>query len=163
MKSSNAHGAEWKERRRLRALELRQDGWTYDEIAEALDVSKTAISHWMAGVERGGEEALLSRPRRGAAPRLAPWQLEMLPDLLSHGAERYGFLGQLWTCARVAVVISEEFGVSYHKAHVSRLLKALDWTPQLPIERDPRRDEEEIRRWRVEVWPGLKKRRVKSV
>ena len=32
-------------------------------------------------------------------------------------------------CARVAKVIEEEFGVSYHKSHVSRLLKELGWTP----------------------------------
>ena len=35
-------------------------------------------------------------------------------------------------------VIQEEFGVSYHPGHVSRLLKELHWTPQLP-ERHPAR------------------------
>ena len=34
-----------------------------------------------------------------------------------------------WTCARVAKVIEEEFGVAYHKGHVARLLKELHWTP----------------------------------
>jgi transposase len=85
----------------------------------------------------------------------------MIPELLSHGAEAYGFRGQLWTCARVRAVIGEEFGISYHKAHVSRLLKALNWTPQMPIERASQRDEDAIEKWRVEVWPVLKKRRVR--
>jgi len=87
--------------------------------------------------------------------------LQRIPELLSHGAEAYGFRGQLWTCARVRAVIGEEFGVSYHKAHVSRLLKAVKWTPQMPIERASQRNEESIEKWRVEVWPVLKKRRVK--
>jgi putative transposase len=39
------------------------------------------------------------------------------------------------------------------------LLKALDWTPQLPLERAIQRDEEAIEHWRTEVWPELKKRR----
>ena len=55
-------------------------------------------------------------------------------------------------------MIEEEFGVSYHKGHVSRILKDLGWTPQIPITRALQRDEEEIERWRVEVWPELRRR-----
>jgi transposase len=76
---------------------------------------------------------------------------------LAEGAEAYGFRGAVWTCARVAKVIEWEFGVSYHKDHVSRLLKELEWTPQKPAVRDSRGDEEAIAHWRDDVWPGLKK------
>ena len=61
-------------------------------------------------------------------------------------------------------MIRQEFGVRYHKDHVSRLLRQLRWTPQMPIRRAIQRDEEAIARWREEVWPGLRhgqgKRRV---
>jgi transposase len=93
-----------------------------------------------------------------AKSRLTEAQLRLIPELLSHGAGAYGFRGEVWTCARVATGIWEEFGVSYHKAHVSRLLKRLHWTPQLPIERAAQRDEEIIKQRRIEVWPELKKR-----
>jgi hypothetical protein len=82
-------------------------------------------------------------------------QKRRLPDYLWHGPEAYGFRGEVWTCARVAKVIEEEFGVSYHRGHVSRLLKELGWTPQVPITRAIQRDEEAIERWRTEVWPAL--------
>ena len=85
-----------------------------------------------------------------------------MPDLLSHGAEVWGFRGELWTCARVAAVIQEEFGVLYSRAHVSRLLKALEWTPQRPIERASQRDEAAIAAWRTKRWPLLKKRRAQT-
>ena len=39
-------------------------------------------------------------------------------------------------------MIEKEFGVRYHKGHVSRLLKALGWTPQVPITRAIQREEE---------------------
>jgi hypothetical protein len=81
---------------------------------------------------------------------------------LSHGAEAYGFRGEVWTCARVAQVIEYEFGAMYHKAHVSRLLKELEWTPQKPIRRAAQRDETAIALWRTETWPELKKERRKS-
>jgi hypothetical protein len=55
-------------------------------------------------------------------------------------------------------VIEEELGVRYHKDHVSRLLRELHWTPQVPICRAIQRDEGAIRRWRDEVWPDLRRR-----
>ena len=146
--------------RRYRALDLKSEGWTQEEIAEALDVSTRAVRKWYKAVREGDEDSLQARPRPGAMPRLAPAELALLPELLAAGAESYGFRGEVWTCARVAVLIEWEFGVSYHKAHVSRLLKALDWTPQKPITRATQRDEQQIARWRTEVWPELKKRRA---
>jgi transposase len=91
--------------------------------------------------------------------KLTPEELESLPELLAQGATEYGFLEELWTCERVAQVIEWEFSVRYHKGHVSRLLMDLAWTPQKPLVFDIRRDEEEVARWRKEVWPELKKRR----
>jgi transposase len=64
----------------------------------------------------------------------------------------------VWTCARIAQVIEEEFGVRYHKGHVARILQALHWTPQVPIRRAIQRDEEAIQRWRDEVCPDLLRR-----
>lgn len=48
--------------------------------------------------------------------------------------------------------------MTYHPAHVSRLLKHLNWTPQKPIERASQRDEAKIATWRQEVWHELKKK-----
>ena len=83
----------------------------------------------------------------------------MIPEFLSHGAEAYGFRGDVWTCARVAKVIKREMGVVYHKTQVACLLKGLGWTPQLPIERATQRDEDAITRWRSEEWQEIKKER----
>src|SRR5512135_1258396 len=112
----------------------------------------------MATARAGGPAALLARPRPGPASELGPDQARLIPDLLSHGPEAYGFRGEVWTCARVAQVIEQEFGVSYHKGHVARLLKELCWTPQVPIRRAVQRDEAAIESWRREVWPELLKR-----
>lgn len=150
---------DWKEARRKRAFELKQQGWRQREIAEALGVSEAAVSQWMVEAREYGSEAWRAKPRLRGPVKLTIEQMNLIPELLSHGAEAYGFRGDVWTCARVAAVLREEFGVSYHKAHVSKLLKALNWTPQMPIERAEQRDEAAIEHWRSKVWPKLKKRR----
>src|SRR5579884_4293674 len=95
------------------------------DIATALSASESAVSTWLAAAAQGGPDVLRARASPGRPARLSDAQLRLLPDFLWHGAEAYGFRGELWTCGRVAQVIEEEFGVRYHKGHVSRLLKAL--------------------------------------
>jgi transposase len=142
----------------MRALDLARQGWKQRDIAVALDASEGAVSRWLAAARRGGPEALRSHPGPGPSAKLTPEQFRLIPDFLWHGAEAYGFRGDVWTCERVAGVIGEEFGVSYSKSQVSRLLKRLGWTPQVPITRAIQRDEEAIGRWRVESWPALKEK-----
>jgi transposase len=142
----------------MRALDLARQGWKQRDIAVALDASEGAVSRWLAAARRGGLEALRSHPGPGPSAKLTPEQFRLIPDFLWHGAEAYGFRGDVWTCERVAGVIGEEFGVSYSKSQVSRLLKRLGWTPQVPITRAIQRDEEAIERRRVESWPALKEK-----
>jgi transposase len=149
---------ECREWRRLRALHLKRRGWYQRDIAEALDVSEEAVSRWLARARDGGPEALRARSAPGQRPRLSADQVRSIPELLWHGPEAYGFRGQVWTCARIARVIEEEFGVRYHKDHVGRLLRSLHWTPQQPIKRAIQRDDEAIQRWRDQTWPELLRR-----
>ena len=128
----------------MRAYEMKQSGWKQQRIAEALGVSKMAVSQWMTTAAAKGVAGLQARPRSGAPRRLEDEQLDQVPDFLSHGAEAYGFRGEVWTCARVGKVIEQELGVTYDKSQVSRLLKRLGWTPQKPIERASQRDEASI-------------------
>lgn len=147
----------WKEARRLQALALRQKGWKQTQIAEALGVTDGAVSQWFRMVQDRNATALLAHPHSGRPPDLTCEQKNLIPDLLSHGAEAYGFRGDVWTNARVAKVIEWEWSVCYHRSHVARLLKELKWTPQLPIVRATQRDENAITLWRKEKWPELKK------
>jgi transposase len=151
-------GTDRREWRRLRALQLKEHGGYQRDIAEALGGAEDTVGRWIARARIGGREALLARPGPGRSPRLTPRQRRLIPEFLGHGPEAYGSRGEVWTWARVAKVIEQEFGVSYHKGHVARLLKGLCRTPRVPIRRAIQRDEAAIESGRREVWPELVKR-----
>src|SRR5215212_3630340 len=148
----------WREGRRLRAWDLHQQGWPQKQIAVALGVTQGAISQWIARGRAGGSDALRNRSRKGATPKLTKQQRAQLPAVLKRGAEAYGFVGDVWTQARIAIVIKREFGVSYHVDHIGRLLHAIGWSVQKPIERASERNDAAIEHWRTEKWPAIKKK-----
>ncbi len=105
----SSKAADWREGRRLRAFELKQQGWSQRDIARALGVGKGAVSQWMKRArEGGGKEALRKRSSPGATPRLSADQRARLPGMLEKGAVAHGFRGEVWTCQRVAQVIKRE-------------------------------------------------------
>ena len=131
---------------------------TQQQIAQALGVTQGAVSQWLKRATLHGVQALRDHPAPGPMPLLGIDQRAQLLGLLAQGAEAFGFRGAVWTCRRVARLIKEQFGISYHPAHVSRLLAQLDWTPQKPIVRATQRDEQAIAAWYSMRWPALKKR-----
>jgi transposase len=151
----HAREGDFREWRRLQALHLRDEGWPRRDVAEALGVTERSVSHWADVARDHGLQGLWSAPIPGRPPALSPQQVRLIPEFLWHGAEAYGFRGSVWTCRPVAQVIQEEFGVAYDKGHVSRLLRRLGWTPQMPIRRATQRDDEAIERWRSRTWPRL--------
>jgi transposase len=156
-KTLSSQAKDWREGRRLRAFELKEQGWKHTEIADALGVTEGALSQWMKRAREEGVQALRHKPPPGAPPRLSEDERARLPELVAQGAEAHGFRGDVWTCERVAIVIRREFGVSYHPAHVSRLLKKVRLSLQKPERRADQRDEEAIEHWKDQKWPALKK------
>jgi transposase len=155
MSTTALNGQDVREWRRLRAWVLHLDGWRGKDIAASLGVSAGAVSGWLKRARAGGVDALRRRPAPGPAPKLTAEQRARVPGLLAHGAEAYGFVGEVWTTRRVAAVIKREFGVSYHPAHISRLVRREGLSLQKPIRRASQRDEAKIAAWREETWPAL--------
>jgi transposase len=142
--------------RRLRAAELFAVGVRQAEVARQLDVSAQAVSVWHARFKVGGIDALRSKGPSGPAARLSNAQLARIEQALLEGATANGFVGELWTLDRVAVVIQRLTGVQHHPAHVWALLRhRLGWSVQRPRRRAAERDQAAIDRWVKERWPQI--------
>ena len=110
---------------------------------------------WRDAWQRRGAEALVVRSSPGRPAKLMPAQQRLLVRLLLKGPLAYGYRTDLWTTARIAELITREFGVSYHRDHVGRLMHRLGWTHQKPATRAAERDEEAIDRWKRQDGPQV--------
>jgi len=147
------------EARRHQIAVLLEDGsQTCTEIAESVGVSLSTVKRVKKLYQQGGLPALAVKPSDGRAPKLTAAQLAQLLCLLKRGAAAAGFDSEWWTCRRIAEVVQRQFHVRYHAGHLSRVLRELGWTPQLPQRQDPRRNEHDVARWRTHAWPRVKKR-----
>ena len=160
MSKTKATPLDWRDGRRQRAWELKERGWKQTAIAAALGVTPGAVSQWLKRARTQGVQALRGQRAAGPTPRLTPEQQAQIPALLARSAPAWGVVGEVWTCKRVAEVIRRTFGVSYHPAHVYRLLQRLEHSVQRPVDRAAQRDEDAIARWWQERWPALKKKRA---
>ena len=144
------------------AAELFAAGVRQAEVARQLEVSAQAVSVWHARWKEGGTEALCSRGPSGPAPRLSDAQLATVEQALLEGAGANGFVGELWTLDRIALVIERLTGVRHHPSHVWRILGAMGWTLQRPQRRASERDEEAIARWVKQDWPRIRQKRASA-
>jgi transposase len=150
------------ERRRFKAVSLlEKSDLNQSEVARRLHVCRQTVSRWADEFRDGGREALQAR-RAGRKPELTEPDRERLQELLLQGPEELGYETPLWTCARVAHLIDNEFGVDYHPGHVWKILDDLGWSCQRPVGRARERNEEAIRRWRRVEWPATKKKPKKK-
>lgn len=147
------------ERRRFEAVRLLEKGdLNQSEVARRVSVCRQTVSRWADEFREGGREALKKAERAGRKAALTESDRKRLEELLLQGPEKLGYETPLWTCARVAHLIEDEFGVEYHPGHVWKILDDLGWSCQRPVGRARERNEEAIRRWRRVEWPAIKKK-----
>jgi transposase len=119
-----------------------------------LGVARQNVSRWHAQWRQGGLPALRSAGPTGYATRLSDQQLHAIDQALRQGARAHGFDTDHWTLERIATVIGQTTGVSYHRGHVWKLLRhRLHYRLQRPARRAVERDERAIARWVAEDWP----------
>lgn len=81
---------DWREGRRRRAWELKEQGWKQDDIAAALGVMRGAVSQWLKRRRELGMDGLCCHPAPGRHPRLSAEQLARLPALMERASDAYG-------------------------------------------------------------------------
>jgi transposase len=144
------------QRRRMRAGRLLLRGVAQAEVARRVGVTRTTISTWNRALEKDGLEGLQAGVR-GRPSGLSELQRSDLLKRLTRGALAEGFPTDLWTLARVGVLIERRCGRRYSESQVWRILIGLGYSSQRPSSRALERNDSAIGRWKRERWPVLKK------
>jgi len=144
--------------RRRAGVAMLKKGATQTEVARKLGVSRQAVHEWWLAYEQGGLRALWHRKAPGRPRTLATEQRKALLKLLREGALSHGFPTDLWTLKRIAAVIRREFGITFHRSHVQRILVAEKWSCQIPKLQARERKERKIREWIRTTWRDAKKK-----
>ncbi|MCP2340413.1 winged helix-turn-helix domain-containing protein [Actinomadura rupiterrae] len=146
------------EARRMRAVELFEQGVRQVEVARILGVHSESVRRWKRLWEQGGAAALRRRPASGRPRKLDDDQVERVRAALDQGARAHGFEAEVWTLERVGMVVERITGVRLAATSVWRLLTVrLGWSLQRPARRAVERDEAEIARWLTHEWPRIKR------
>jgi transposase len=146
-------------RRRL-AVDRLLEGYSTEEVADFLAVHPSSVRRWWAAFRERGSQGLIAHPVSGRPCKLTGTQEKIVLRWLADSPTEHGFPTELWTGARVATLIAEEWDITFHPRSLHRWLRAHGLTPQKP-QRVPReRNPEVIAAWLATEWPRIKKKRV---
>jgi putative transposase len=149
------------EERRRKAVRMVLDGTPKEDVSRSVGASITSVNNWCRAYAKSGKkndlDALSASKHTGRPSRMTGAQLDRLGNMLLLGAEHYGYEVDLWTTERVAELIEEKFGITYHPDHVRKILHGMDFSSQKAEGWAREHDEEKVREWVRDVLPDIKK------
>ena len=162
---SKKHGSlSSQELKRVQAGELILKGYDNDEIADIVEVSVSAVRKWRKKLKDNSDDVSVLHRKVGSGPRstLNEEQQEQLKSIILGGAIAAGYENERWTSKIVSNLIHKTFGVVMAPRTVRDLLPTLGLSPQLPVVKSHKRDDEEAVRWAEQQWKRLKKKQKNS-
>ena len=152
----SAEGRARREKLRLQAAQMFEQGIKPVRVARLLRVSTKSAYQWRRRWRAGGPAGLASKGPGGSACRLDEVQLGRLRAALDLGPAAYGWReDQRWTLAWVAL-IARLFHMRYTLRGTSYLLHWIGFSPQVPVHRAAERDEDAIAAWRAKTWAKVR-------
>ena len=147
-----------KEARRKLAIRKVLDGRTQADVADFLGVHPVTVAKWMKAYRVGGEDAVAAKPVPGRPRFLTAEQEAEVRSWLLKKPTAFGFRTDLWTAARVAQLIGEKLGVTFHPSYLREWLSKRGYSPQKPVRRAKQRNPQVIDAWLGRAYPALQKK-----
>jgi putative transposase len=116
------------DRRRSAMWLIQSQHLSLNATARRLGCAPSSVMRWWRVFLRGGPMALYNVHRSPGRPRglSAAKQTRLLQEL-RQGGTAHGYPTDLWTTRRIARVIAEHFGITYHRSHVCRIMTQCGW------------------------------------
>lgn len=145
------------EQERIRAVQMLEEGRSADDVADILQVSRSAVFDWQRKYWNGGLAALSTKFASGRPTTLTDEQMLKLFSLIAGKDPRqYSFGVALWTRKLVARLIEQRFGPQLSLVTVGRILKKLGLSVQRPLYRAYQQDPDKVETWKRTTYPHIK-------
>lgn len=164
MKTRDARklGQDAQQELRRRAVTLKKQGETHDDIATMLEVSRGAVRKWWGLYSKGGMPALrLGRRGRaqGACRTLTPEQERSVKRMIvDKTPEQLKMPFALWTRQAVQELIGRTYRVKMPVRSVGNYLLRWGFTPQRPRKRAYEQQPAAIKQWLKQTYPVIAER-----
>src|SRR4051795_13460320 len=106
------------EHRRRLAVQRVQQGWSRADVTTFLGVHRRTLQTWLAKHQADPDHGLDAKPHPGRTPKLTAEQEALVLSWFGKSATEFGFPTELWTGARVAVLIERFFAVRFHPHYI---------------------------------------------
>ncbi len=141
-------------------MQLHKKGWQQKIIAEALGVTKGAVSQWIKKAKdlppERWAQALGVRKSTGRKPAIQAQDKPRLVALLERGPEAFGFVGAVWTASRIRAMARRELGIRVGLTTIKKFLHAEGFSVQKPEVVATQKNERAVAGFRG-GWTNLKK------
>jgi len=149
----------------LRRLAVQRvfDGESAAEVTRSYGLGARTIFTWLKVAREKGLDALAPKPRPGRGKLLSDFEAEEVKRwVLSGDPRQHGFDFGLWTRQIVSDLIYSRMNIRISLSAVGELLHRVGLTPQKPMRRAYERDDAEIKKWREETYPEIRKEAKKQ-
>ena len=151
---------------RDQAIRLRNKGWTYAVIAEAIGVSYCAVSNWCRAYKKGGDKAIRihKRGRKEGMKRTLSLDQEakIRQSIRDKCPEQLKLLFALWTRRAIQQLVKRMFAIDMPIRTVGEYLKRWGYTPQKPLRRAYEQNPKAVQKWLDEEYPAIKAKAKKE-
>jgi len=100
------------------------------KLEELYNTSFKQITNWVHRFEQEGVEGLRDKEGRGRIARLTEAQRNRIGSLLNESPELHGYNSATWTGPMLIEWIEKEYNISYKKAQIYNIIKALGFSYQ---------------------------------
>jgi transposase len=134
-------------------------GVAWEYILASLGVKWTTYFAWKKAYAAGGRDGLTVKPAPGGPTLLTEEQTRRLYTLIvGSNPQQLSFDVGLWTRRIVRELMIREFGVAMTVQGVGGLLRRMGLSPQRPLHRAYRQNEESVRDWKQQTYPEIARR-----
>jgi transposase len=142
--------------KRKLAVEAVREGESPTRVARVLSVPVRTLFYWLELYRHGGYDALREGKRSGRPRKVNANVLQWLYEAITLGDPRqYQFEFCLWTLGIIRVMLKREQRIELSKSGVSRLLRHLGLSPQIPQYKSYRQDPQKLRRYLRQTFPQV--------